>query len=315
MEGLEIPPLSRDDTKRPFWSVMIPAYNPRADYFEQALRSVLVQEPGPDRMQIEVVDDCSPDVDVAALVKGIAGDRIAFSRNAKNLKLARNWNRCIERSKGSWVHILHQDDYLLPGFYDKIEAAATDHPDACLLATRTFNVDKDGIIESVTSRVRNLENGGNAAADFYYVTPISCPGVVVRRAFYGQHGGFRSDLTYTLDVEMWARVISRCGGVVMPDVLAVSRQYSGNETSRVLSTTEGLQDLWRLSDIYAKEFPDFDPRRARRAVCRQALAESERLRLAGDRDAAKVYRAFWRQNASFDEKCRHLLHAVIRRTR
>ena len=43
---------------------MIPTYNPRADYLEETLRSVLQQDPGPEQMQIEVVDDGSTD-DVA----------------------------------------------------------------------------------------------------------------------------------------------------------------------------------------------------------------------------------------------------------
>jgi len=55
-----------DAGARPFWSVMIPTYNPRADYLEETLHSVLQQNPGPKQMQIEVVDDCSPGMDVVA---------------------------------------------------------------------------------------------------------------------------------------------------------------------------------------------------------------------------------------------------------
>jgi cellulose synthase/poly-beta-1,6-N-acetylglucosamine synthase-like glycosyltransferase len=35
---------------------MIPTYNPRADYLAETLLSVLKQDPGPDEMQVEVVD-------------------------------------------------------------------------------------------------------------------------------------------------------------------------------------------------------------------------------------------------------------------
>jgi glycosyltransferase involved in cell wall biosynthesis len=312
-EEPKAPAMAQEETGRPVWSVMIPAYNPRADYLDQALRSVLAQDPGSDRMQIELVDDCSTKVDVASMVRSIAQDRIAFSANSRNLGLAGCWNACIGKAQGQWIHILHQDDYVLPGFYERIEAAASAHPDVCLIATRTFNVDRDGFIESVTPRVPGLEDGGNTVADFYYAVPISCPGVVVRRSFYAQHGGFRSDLTYTLDVEMWARVVSRCGGLVLPDVVAVSRQHPGNETFRLLHTTEGLKDLWRLSEVFARTFPEFDPRRARKAVCRQALDASERLSLAGDIDAARDQRRFWRQNASFGEKVRQCLRGVAQR--
>ena len=43
---------------RPKWSVMIPTFN-CANYLRQTLESVLAQDPGPEQMQIEVVDDCS----------------------------------------------------------------------------------------------------------------------------------------------------------------------------------------------------------------------------------------------------------------
>jgi glycosyltransferase involved in cell wall biosynthesis len=57
----------------PFWSVMIPAYNSVREYLVEALESVLSQDAGPDKMQIEVVDDCSADLeyDLDALVQEI----------------------------------------------------------------------------------------------------------------------------------------------------------------------------------------------------------------------------------------------------
>src|SRR5207253_10172288 len=51
-----IEPVPEGD-ERPRWSVMIPAYE-CAGYLVETLESVLAQDPGPDRMQIEVVDDC-----------------------------------------------------------------------------------------------------------------------------------------------------------------------------------------------------------------------------------------------------------------
>ena len=42
---------------RPLWSVMIPTFD-CARFLHQTLESVLSQDPGPDVMQIEVIDDC-----------------------------------------------------------------------------------------------------------------------------------------------------------------------------------------------------------------------------------------------------------------
>ena len=45
--------------RRPRWSVMIPTFN-CAKYLRETLGSVLAQDPGPERMQIEVVDAARP---------------------------------------------------------------------------------------------------------------------------------------------------------------------------------------------------------------------------------------------------------------
>ena len=93
------PPLA-DGAARPFWSVMIPTYQPRADYLRQAIESVLQQDAGAGEMQIEVVDDASPEINVAALVKTIAGDRVAFSSTKKKS----GTGRVLEylHSPGTW---------------------------------------------------------------------------------------------------------------------------------------------------------------------------------------------------------------------
>jgi len=108
------------DDDRPFWSVMIPTYNPRADYLEETLRSVLQQDPGPDQMQIEVIDDGSKDNTACEVTRRVGAGRVTFHRESENRGLANAWNRCIERARGHWVHILHQDDIVLPGFYDRM---------------------------------------------------------------------------------------------------------------------------------------------------------------------------------------------------
>src|SRR6267378_4467279 len=112
------------DDDRPFWSVMIPTYNPRADYLKETLKSVLQQDPGPDQMQIEVIDDGSSDDTASEVTRRIGAGRVTFHRELENRGLANAWNRCIERARGHWVHILHQDDIVLPGFYDALRKGA-----------------------------------------------------------------------------------------------------------------------------------------------------------------------------------------------
>jgi len=80
-------PVVDGESSSPFWSVM-PTYNPPSGYLERTFRNVLTQRHGPERMQIEVVEDCSPGVDVAAMLKSIVDEQVAGSRPLKNLVLA-----------------------------------------------------------------------------------------------------------------------------------------------------------------------------------------------------------------------------------
>src|SRR6187431_1946472 len=110
------PPLIRGTEgpgTRPYWSVMIPSYNPRAEYLEETLKSVLQEDPGPDQMQIEVVDDGSKDNAASEVARRVGAGRLTFHAEPQNRGLANTWNRCIERAHGHWVHILHQDDLVL----------------------------------------------------------------------------------------------------------------------------------------------------------------------------------------------------------
>jgi glycosyltransferase involved in cell wall biosynthesis len=130
-----------EGTYRPFWSVIIPTYN-CANYLEETLKSVLQQDPGQEQMQIEVVDDCSTKDDPEKVVKEIGKGRVSFFRQPKNVGAQRNFNTCIQRAKGHWVHILHGDDAVFPGFYERFQAAIEKEPIIGAAFCRTIYMDE-----------------------------------------------------------------------------------------------------------------------------------------------------------------------------
>ena len=67
----------------PIWSVMIPVYN-RTKYLCETIDSVLSQGYGKEELQIEVIDDCSPQNDPEPLVRTKYGKRVSFYRQAQN---------------------------------------------------------------------------------------------------------------------------------------------------------------------------------------------------------------------------------------
>ena len=252
---------------RPFWSVMIPSYN-ADDLLEETLGSVLAQDPGPDRMQIAVVDDASSGADRAAsIVDRMAGGRVEFHCGASNLGLAGNWNRCVGLARGHWIHLLHQDDLVAPAFYERLGRGIAGHPELGAAFCRHRIIDEHGRELRVSEPERPdpgiLEGWRDALAAGQR---LQCPAIVVARSTYERVGGFRGDLRYALDWEMWARVAA--GGPVWyePEVLAAYREHLGNETSRLVRDGADLLDMERGLELILRLHPEADrPALRRRA--------------------------------------------------
>src|SRR5690606_41400443 len=81
-------------------------------------------------MQIVVVDDHSLDGDVAGLVYRLGRGRIRYFQHPANRGSLRNFETCLNRAQGEWVHLLHGDDLVVPGFYREIERLFNDCPSA-----------------------------------------------------------------------------------------------------------------------------------------------------------------------------------------
>ena len=249
-------PLQEGTSPRPFWSVMIPTYNPRADYLEETLKSVLQQDPGSEHMQIEVVDDCSKDGTASEITRRVGAGRVTFHAESENRGLVNTWNRCIERARGHWVHILHHDDIVLQGFYDRLYHGITCNPDVGMAFCRFAIIDANGHwkelgpLESATPGVLNdwLER----VATGYHV---ECPAVVVKRATYERLGGFTAKLICFLDLEMWVRIAARAPVYYEPQILAGFRRHGDNVHLVQARTGANMQDMARAIRIWKKYLP------------------------------------------------------------
>lgn len=286
---------------RPLWSVMIPTYN-SGEYLRKTLRSVMAQDRGPERMEIEVVDHCSTDDDPQSLVREVCGNRVTFYRRPKNEGAVANFNACIQRSHGHLIHVLHSDDYVLPGFYTEIERLAALYENAALLATRCFVVEEKEIIIDVTPRIPELEKACHSVEALYYETLMQFPGVVIRREFYEAHGGYMTSLVHATDREMWVRAVSSGGGVISTNVLACYRVSASTDTSAVVRSGENIRDLLRLAEVFRKRYPDFSSGRANRIVAHLALGQARWFSALNDNELAQNNWRLWVENCSWPDR-------------
>lgn len=240
---------------------MIPTYRPSREYLRDTLASLLQQDIPADGMQIEVVDDASPGIDVATLVREFVGDRVLVRRHPSNLGLAGNWNACVQHARGSWVHILHQDDLVFPGFYAELRATLAAFPAARAAFTRHCIVDARGAwlhLSPVESYDRAVLP--DWAFRLSYSPRVQCAAIVVQRSVYEELGGFRTDLPYCLDWEMWGRIAARFPVAHSPRILAGYRNHDDSETSRLERSATVILDQLKAFEHLVANLPP--PRQA-----------------------------------------------------
>jgi glycosyltransferase involved in cell wall biosynthesis len=241
---------------RCLWSVMIPTYNAKPAYLEEVLRGVLEQDPGREVMQIEIVDDCSADGGPAGLVRQIAGDRVAVHREPRNLGLAGVWNLCIQRARGQWIHILHQDDVVLPDFYKRLTTGCLSDTKPGLAYCRHAFIDDEGRrmdLSELDAEKTGILN--DALQHLACRQRIQTPAVVVRRSAYEALGGFRPDLAFTLDWEMWCRIAKHYPVWYEPSVLACYRIHSSAVTSRLRLEADDISDIRKCIKLVSGYLP------------------------------------------------------------
>jgi glycosyltransferase involved in cell wall biosynthesis len=283
---------------RPFWSIMLPTYQ-RTTYLAEALRSVLEQDQGPERMQIEVVDNASTSDEVEALVRSVGGGRVAFFRQPAHVGMAENWNTCAARARGRWVHILHDDDAVLPGFYRAYEEIFAAHPEVGLVFSRAIAIDETGDWNEILPVVDGFQNtpvvGGLsellAVANFLYA-----PAVAVARDVYTRVGGFSPSLGYCPDWEMWARIAAALPVGYSRKPLALYRRHSSALTSEFLESGGLLVDSLKAeaacADLVGAEKRADVGRRARRWLAGDAIRLCRELLVRRRRASAARY-AMW----------------------
>ncbi|MFM7411661.1 MAG: glycosyltransferase family 2 protein [Planctomycetota bacterium] len=242
---------------RPRFSVMIPACDPD-EKFCASLDSVLRQAPGPERMQIAVVDDASSAVDVQRLIRSVDPQgRVEFFGGDRRRGLSGNWNRAIEVARGELVHLLHQDDSVHPGFYDRLERGFTRCPQIGMAFCRSRIIDDSGRLTKKTSRQRWLPG---VLADWLPVIAerqrVQTPAAIVPRSTYETIGGYRTDLCHALDWEMWVRIAAHFRVWYEPRPLAIYRRHDANETSRLFASGAIWPDMARALRINAATLPD-----------------------------------------------------------
>ncbi|MEJ6981970.1 glycosyltransferase [Pedobacter sp. P351] len=245
-----------EGSARPLWSVMIPVYN-CFPYIKEAIESVLIQDRGIDNMQIEVIDDFSTDGDVEALVHEVGKGRVGYYRQERNRGSLRNFETCINRAKGKYVHILHGDDRVAPCYYQTIEDLFISNPEAGAAFTNFTYIDHLGKQVDIVNR--KIQEDAGIIKDFLYKIAhrqlVQPPAITVKRSVYEKLGSFYA-VHFGEDWEMWTRIASKYPVAYSPQYMASYRVAHGIGISHnSFLTGQNIIDMTRVINIIQEHLP------------------------------------------------------------
>ncbi|MCJ7691494.1 MAG: glycosyltransferase [Clostridiaceae bacterium] len=236
---------------------MIPAYN-CSNYLAETIQSVLQQDMGEGIMQIEVVDDCSTDANVEELVNTIGKGRVSYFKQEKNVGSLRNFETCINRSRGIYIHLLHGDDRVKNGYYSAITDLFERFPNSGAAYCAYDYINTNGSFTH-HSRVEAtepciLDNWLYKLAEYPRVEDVA---MTVKRETYETLGSFYL-AHYGEDWEMWARIAKDYPTAYVPEFLAEYREHENSITWRSYQSGQNITDIKKIIAVIISYLPKKD---------------------------------------------------------
>jgi GT2 family glycosyltransferase len=194
---------------RPHVSLCVPAY--QAERHLRATVDSLLAQRGAD-LEVVIVDNNSSDA-TGEIAESFADPRVRVIHNDTTLPVVQNFNAAVAASTGDYVKLVCADDLLHPDCTAAQSAILDDDPGVALVGVQTDFVDDEGRLLRPARGLRGLAGRRSAGHVVRRIVrsgtnPVGAPvATMFRRADFVRCGGFRDDLLFVADVDLWARLL------------------------------------------------------------------------------------------------------------
>lgn len=226
-------------------SVVMPTYK-HAHVLPRALTALLTQSVRP--REVIVVNDASPDDTPSVLDRFSNDPALRVIHNECNRGTNESVRIGVAAAQGKYLYCTASDDYVLPGFVEKMVGVLENHPQAGL-SCAWFS-----LVSEATGEVRPNPSGWCDAPRYF--TPVELaafmghyciPGhtTVLKRSSFDAAGGFLSDLQWHSDWFLNFVVAFREGMCHVPDMVALLTESAGSYAA------EGLRSEREVAAVNA----------------------------------------------------------------
>jgi len=128
----------------PFFSIVMPVYNPPVAYFKEAIDSILHQSY--ENWELILSDDCSSDPEVKKVIESYQkrDPRIKAVFRTENGHISKASNSGLEVAEGDFIVLMDQDDLITADALYKVASVIEEYPDTDMVYTDEDKIDEDG---------------------------------------------------------------------------------------------------------------------------------------------------------------------------
>lgn len=183
--------------ERPLVSIIVPSFN-QGRFIRRTLESIVSQEYRP--IEVIVVDGASTDETVSILEKYGDVPEIRWISEPDS-GVVEAVNKGFERARGEIAAIQSSDDFYLPGAVEAAVSALQAAPELAFVFGDVAKVDADGLELSRTSLAEYSLEGVLSLE-----TWIPQPSTFFRLSLARSLGGWRTDVPFAADTDLWLRM-------------------------------------------------------------------------------------------------------------
>jgi glycosyltransferase involved in cell wall biosynthesis len=235
--------------------VLIPTYN-RSTMLRQCLESIQAQTYRD--IRVVIGDNCSDD-DTRTVAQGFcdSDSRFIYIRNATKLSMYGNVNALITRVVAPCVHIMHDDDWLEPSFYERMVAGLEESPEAGLVWPRVILSQGESEMAIKLPEMfchDQVLTGETTFEELLHGCFITFSAAVVRTSLLREMGPFSEYLS--ADWLMYLRMALRCNVKFIDAPLFYRRLHEGQTSADIVRMGRDNIDMF----VFASGLEEFSGR-------------------------------------------------------
>ncbi len=215
-------------------SLCIPVYN-RPELTVTALKSAVDQTVKP--FEIIIRDDGSTD-DMSTVVYFCRENKLKYIRSKKNIGLIASTNELIKLSKGDFVCVLHNDDYLSPRYIEQCTKSINKYPKFDVYVSNGGGIDQNGkvIAEFRLFEKDTIINKIDGIRKLYkrgFHTTLSIIGSTFYRASFIKKHLFDESLGNEADLDMSLFCLTHLDMIYIDKAIYFARLHNLQESARI----------------------------------------------------------------------------------